>query len=124
MFDRIRGKAGKMDIDKASEELEEFLLENEKVEIAFKLVRDMIVFTNYRLITVDKQGLRGKKQELHIIPYKSITHYSIETAGTFDRDADLKIWIASMGERPLEKEIKKGEDIRDLQKALTTYVCK
>ena len=38
---------------------------------------------------VDKQGLTGSKVEYHSVPYRSITHLSIETAGTFDLDAEL-----------------------------------
>ena len=33
-------------------------------------------------------------RDYHSIPSKSITHFSIETAGTFDLDAELKIWIS------------------------------
>ena len=37
--------------------------------------------------------MTGNKVEYHSIPFKSITHFSIETAGTFELDAELKIWI-------------------------------
>ena len=56
------------------------LLEGENVNAAFKLVRDIIVFTDKRLILVDKQGLTGKKTEIQSIPYKSISRFSVETA--------------------------------------------
>lgn len=77
------------------------------MEAAFKLFRDMMVFTEKRLILVDKQGMTGKKTEYHSIPYKSISHYSIETAGTFDLDAELKIWISSAEEPLVDKQFKK-----------------
>ena len=35
---------------------------NENIDLAFKLVRDLIVFTDYRLIVVDKQGITGKSR--------------------------------------------------------------
>ena len=38
---------------------------------------------------VDKQGVTGRKVQYHSVPYKSITHFSVETAGTFDLDAEL-----------------------------------
>ncbi len=69
------------------------MLDDEKVEHAYKLIRDLIVFTNRRLILVDKQGVTGKKQNTILFLIKSITQYSIETAGHFDLDAELKIWI-------------------------------
>jgi hypothetical protein len=86
------------------------------------LIRDFFVFTNKRLVLVDKQGLTGKKVEYHSIPYKSITHFSVETAGRFDRDAEMKIWISGIRE-PIEREFKKGTDvIVGVQKALARYI--
>ncbi|MEC2549724.1 PH domain-containing protein, partial [Bacillus cereus] len=99
------------------------MLDDEKVEHAYKLIRDLIVFTNRRLILVDKQGVTGKKTEYHSIPYKSITQYSIETAGHFDLDAELKIWVSSM-EEPITKEFKGDDSILSIQKALVTFTTK
>ena len=63
--------------------------------MAFKLLRDVYIFTSKRLILVDKQGLTGKKVEMLSIPYRAISRFSVETAGHFDLDAELKIWISS-----------------------------
>jgi len=53
-------------------------------------------------LLVNKQSITGKKVEYHSIPYKNIRHFSIETAGTFDMDSELKLWIAGSSQ-PLEK---------------------
>ncbi len=37
----------------------------EQVELAFKLVRDLIIFTDRRMIIVDKQGMTGKKANIN-----------------------------------------------------------
>ncbi len=50
--------------------------------------------------------MTAKKIEYHSIPYKSITHFSIETAGNFDLDAELKIWISGT-QLPIEKQFNK-----------------
>ena len=70
---------------------------------------------------VDKQGITGKKTEYHSIPYRSITHFSIETAGNFDLDAELKIYISGMV-NPISKKFDKSLDIYQLQTILATYV--
>ena len=44
------------------------MLDDEKVEHAYKLIRDLIVFTNRRLILVDKQGVTDKNR----IPFYSL----------------------------------------------------
>ena len=66
----------------------------ERIEKAYQLLRDLFVFTNKRLILVDKQGLTGSKVEYRSLPYGSITHFSVEASGHFDLDAELKVWIS------------------------------
>ena len=121
-MDALLGNSSSMSVEDATKELKDVLFPGEEVEQAYKLIRDLIVFTGNRLILVDKQGITGKKVEYHSIPYKSISHFSTETAGTFDMDAELKIYISS-SETPIEKTFKKGNSIADVQKLLAYYVC-
>lgn len=123
ILDGLMGNVSEVDIKSVEKELELVIIENEKVEKAYKLIRDLIVFTNTRIILIDKQGVTGKKVEYHSIPYKSITHYSVETAGSFDLDAELKIWISSTA-NPVSKQFKKDKSIYDVQRAIAMYVSK
>ena len=52
---------------------------------------------------------------IYSIPYKSITHFSIETAGHFDLDAELKIWISGTA-LPIEKQLNNSISVYELQK--------
>jgi Bacterial PH domain len=119
----LLGNASEVDLHEVEKELELIVAENERIEKGYKIIRDYLVFTNTRLILIDKQGLTGKKTEFHSIPYKSITHFSVETAGTFDLDSELKIWISSTA-LPISKQFKKDKSIFDVQKALATYVAR
>lgn len=123
ILDGLMGNVSEVDIKSVEKELEVIVASNERVEKAYKLIRDLVVFTNTRLILIDKQGMTGKKVEYHSIPYRSITHFSVETAGTFDMDAELKIWISSTA-NPISKQFKKDKSIYDVQKALATYVSR
>ncbi|CAM5215271.1 hypothetical protein UACE39S_02431 [Ureibacillus acetophenoni] len=118
----ILGNASKANVDEVTKELGPILANGEEVDVAFKLIRDLIVFTNKRLIMVDKQGITGKKAEYHSYPYKSISHFSVETAGLFDANAELKIWISGAQLPAITKQFKKDNSIYDVQKALTA-VC-
>ncbi len=93
----------------------------ERIEEAYQLLRDLFVFTNKRLILVDKQGLTGSKVEYHSLPYRSITHFSVETAGHFDLDAELKVWISG-SPVPIQKRFNKQLNIYDVQSVLAGYV--
>jgi hypothetical protein len=121
LLDGLMGNASEINLAEVEKELEVILIDGEKIERGYKLIRDLFIFTNARLILVDKQGVTGKKIEYHSIPYKSITHFSVETAGTFDLDAELKIWVSSTAE-PIKKQFKKDKSIFDVQKAIATYV--
>ncbi|WP_408006291.1 PH domain-containing protein [Pseudalkalibacillus sp. A8] len=121
ILDGLMGNASEADLNAVEKDLQKIVTENEQVEKAFKIIRDLIVFTNKRLILIDKQGMTGKKIEYHSVPYRSVTHYSVETAGTFDMDAELKIYISSTTQ-PISKQFRKDKSIYDVQKALATYV--
>jgi hypothetical protein len=122
IFSGMLGNAWNVNKDDVKKELAKVLNENEDINAAFKLVRDLIVFTDKRLILVNKQGVTGKKTEYHSIPYKSISHFSVETAGHFDLDAELKLWISGALEPAVSLQFRKDESIYDIQKILAA-VC-
>ncbi len=119
----VLGNSSKIDPAKIQQEFSQILAPGERVEHAYQLIRDYFVFTDKRFVLVDKQGLTGSKVEYHSIPYKSITHFSIETAGTFDLDAELKIWISSTA-APIQKQFSKKLSIYEVQSVLASYVLK
>lgn len=120
-FDGMMGNASEINVTEIQRDFANILAPNERIEKAYKLIRDLFIFSNKRLILVDKQGVTGKKVEYHSIPYKSITHFSIETAGHFDLDAELKIWIAGNA-IPLQKQFNRSLNIYELQSVLAAYV--
>ncbi|MDM0108151.1 PH domain-containing protein [Variovorax sp. J22R24] len=117
------GNAAKIDAAKIQQEFSRILAPGERVEHAYQLIRDYFVFTDKRFVLVDKQGIRGSKVEYHSIPYKSITHFSIETGGTFDLDAELKIWISGTA-APIQKQFNKKLSIYEVQSVLASYILK
>ncbi|MBR2920752.1 MAG: PH domain-containing protein [Kiritimatiellae bacterium] len=124
LLSSIFGNASQVDVDKIIKDYEAIFFEGESVECAFILVRDVYIFTTKRLILVDKQGITGRKVEYLSIPYKSITRFSVETAGHFDLDAELKIWISSAAEPTIKKTFNKSANIYQVQKTLAQYVCR
>ena len=115
------GHASAFDPSQAQEEYAKLFADREVVEAAFKLVRDVVLFTDKRLIFVDKQGLTGRKTEYLSIPYRSIVRFSIESAGHFDLDAELKIWVTGAA-APIERTFDRKLDVYALQAILAGYV--
>ncbi|WP_454190992.1 PH domain-containing protein [Paenibacillus sp. Marseille-Q7038] len=120
-FDGLLGNASQVNLNEIQKEFAPLLAPSEQIERAYKLIRDMFIFTNKRLIIVDKQGLTGRKVEYHSVPYKSISHYSIETAGHFDMEAELKIFISS-STVPIQKNFNKSTNIYEVQSVLSHYI--
>jgi hypothetical protein len=115
------GNASEIDLEALKAELEPILVPGETVELGFQIIRDQFLFTNKRFVLIDRQGMTGKKVDYLSIPYRSITKFSLETAGRFDLDAELKIWVSSNPE-PIAKQLKKGTNIAAIQKALALGV--
>lgn len=123
LLDGIMGNASKIDAKKIQEEFGQLLAPGETVQQAYQLIRDYFVFTDRRLVLVDKQGFTGTKVEYHSIPYRSITHFSIETAGHFDMDAELKIWVTGQM-APIQKQFNKKLSIYEVQSVLANHILK
>ncbi|MCL1037106.1 PH domain-containing protein [Shewanella submarina] len=121
LLDAIMGNATEVDLTELQQELQPILSDNEQLSLAYKLIRDMFVFTDKRLILIDKQGVTGKKVSYLSIPYKSITFFEVETAGRFDMDAELKIYISGQKD-PLVKELKKGTDVVGIQRTMANHM--
>lgn len=122
LFNKILGNASEESAETLIEKFGHLLIDGEVVELGFKLLRDTFMFTDKRLIIIDVQGLTGKKVEYKSLPYKNISRFSLETAGTFDLDAELKIWISSENTPSVSKKFNKSIDVYKVQIFLANKV--
>lgn len=119
----ILGNASELNPAEVQRTLARLLTQGEVVEKAYKVIRDSFIFTNKRLVLIDVQGLTGSKVSYQSIPYRTITRFSVESAGTFDLDAELKIWVTG-GAAPFEFQFNKQVSIYDVQAVLAGYVAR
>ena len=118
------GNAGAVDRQKLESEFSQLLCENETIEIGFKIFRDTFIFTTKRLILINKQGIIGKKTEYLSVSYRSISRFSVETAGTFDLEAELKIWNSSEQTPSISKRFDRSVNVYEVQQLLAQHVLK
>jgi len=123
LLDGLMGNASEIDVAAVAAEFKEILVPSERTEKAYQLIRDTIVFTDKRLIYVDRQGLTGKKVEYQSIPYRNIVRFSVETAGSLDLDAELKIWVSG-NPAPIQLKFNKKLNIYTVQAVLAGYVLR
>lgn len=124
IFSALIGNAGAVNQETLVKDYGKLLIDGEEIELGFKLIRDTFIFTNKRLILVEKQGITGSKIEYKSIIYKSISRFSIETAGTFDLEAELKIWVSSEVNPSIIKQFNKSVNVYDVQSVLAHHILK
>ncbi|MFV0521743.1 MAG: PH domain-containing protein [Mangrovibacterium sp.] len=122
LFSSILGNSSEVSAESIEQKYAQLFITGETVEAAFKLFRDTFIFTNKRIILIDVQGVSGSKREYRSVAYKSISRFSIETAGTFDLDAELKIWVSSETEPSISKQFNKSVNVYDVQRLLAEHV--
>ena len=81
----------------AAKDVMPLLVPGEEIVGVYKAMRDYVVFTTKRIISVNVQGVTGKKKDFTSLPYSKVQVFSVETAGTFDLDSELELWFSGLG---------------------------
>lgn len=113
-------KLSAVNLSEVSDGVSDLLVPGEQLLQGYKAMRDYVVFTDKRLIAVNVQGMTGKKKDFTSLPYSKIQAFSVETAGTFDLDAELDLWFSGLGKVHLE--FKGTADIRQLGQLIAHHV--
>lgn len=102
--------------------IDDFLIGDEQIVGSYQSIRDGVVFTNKRIIAINVQGITGKKKDFTSIPYSKITTYSLETAGTFDLDAELELYLSGVGK--VKFEFTGSTDVKVICKLISEYTLR
>lgn len=106
-----------LDPHKAAVEFQRILLPDEEVLAAFRTIRDSVLLTDRRLLYVNVQGLTGSKVEYLSVPWRSVVRFSVESAGTIDLDADMKVWVSGAA-APIEVKVSRKSDPHRVQQIM------
>ena len=69
-------KLAQTNIEKAEKLVHPLMVGDEKIISAYKSVRDLVVFTNKRVIAVNVEGVTGKKKDFTSLPYAKVQAFS------------------------------------------------
>ncbi len=111
-----------IDPNEIRSEVTGLMIDGEEVEFAFKTVRDQLVFTNKRIISIDVQGLTGKRKSFATMPYSKIQYFSIQTPGFMELFPDSELFIMFSNGFTSQFEFKGAVDIGKIGRMLSTYV--
>lgn len=122
LLNALLGNASQVSIENLNKDFGHLLADGEKIEAGYQLIRDGFFFTNKRLVYIDKQGISGKKVSYVSIMYRNISRFAVETAGTFDLEAELKIWVSGEAMPSVSLQFNKNVNVYDIQKILITHL--
>ena len=108
--------------DEVRGEVDGLLIADEKVEFAFKTIRDQLVFTNKRIISIDVQGITGKRKSFATMPYSKIQYFSSQTPGFMELFPDSELFVMFTNGFTAKFEFKGAVDIGKIGRILSEYV--
>ena len=103
-------------------EVNGLLIEDEVPVMAFKTIRDQLIFTNMRIIAVDVQGLTGSRKSFSSMPYSKIQFFSIQTPSVAELVPDSELFLMFSNGFTAKFEFKGNVDIGAIGRMISEYV--
>ena len=102
-------------------EVNGLLIRDEQIVCAFQTIRDQLIFTNKRIISVDVQGLTGKRKSFTSLPYSRIQFFSIQTPGFMELVPDSELTLVFSNGFQAVFEFKGAVDIGTIGRMISEY---
>lgn len=115
-------KMSQIDPRRVVDEVRPLLIGGEEVVGAYKAMRDYVVFTNMRVISVNVQGVTGKKKDFTSLPYSKVSAFSVETSGVIDLDSELELYFSGVGK--VRFEFTGQSDIVQIGRLISSYILR
>ncbi len=111
-----------VNVDTFSKLISPIFIQGESILASFQTARDGVVFTNFRIIAIDTQGVTGKKKDITSLPYSKIQAFSVETAGVIDLDSELELYFIGLGN--VKFEFTNRANITEICQIISSYVLR
>ena len=111
-------------LDQIRGELQGLLIAGEQPMQAFKTVRDQLIFTNKRIISIDVQGITGRRKSFTSMPYSKIQFFSIQTPGFAEIFSDSELYVVFSNGTTATFEFNGKTDIGQIGRMISEYVLR
>lgn len=111
-----------INVEDVRDEVTGLLVKDESIVMAFKTIRDQLVFTNKRIISIDVQGLTGKRKSFTTMPYSKVQYFSIQTPGFLEIIPDSELSVMFNNGFTATFEFKGGVDIGLIGRIISEFV--
>lgn len=108
--------------DEVRNEVEGLLVKDEEVIYAFQTIRDQLVFTNKRIISIDVQGITGRKKSFSTMPYSKIQFFSIQTPRFIEIFPDCELFVMFSSGFTAKFEFKGQVDIGKIGRMISEFI--
>ena len=108
--------------EKVHNEVKGLLIEGEEMIAAFRTVRDQLVFTNKRIISIDIQGITGTRRSFSSMPYSKVQFFGIQTSGFLEIVPDAELMLTFANGTQACFDFKGNVDIGLLGRVISEYV--
>ena len=98
------------------------LINGEEIIYAFQTVRDQLVFTNKRIISIDVQGITGKRKSFATMPYSKVQYFAIQTPGFIEIFPDSELFLMFASGFTATFEFKGQVDIGKIGRIISEYI--
>ncbi len=109
-------------LDNIRDEVQGLLIDDEECIMAFRTIRDQLVFTNKRIISIDVQGITGKRKSFASMPYSKIQYFAIQTPGFLELFPDSELFVMFSNGATAKFEFKGRTDIGMIGRMISEYV--
>lgn len=113
-----------INIDNVRSDVNGLLIGGEEIIAAFQTIRDQLIFTNKRIISIDVQGITGKRKSFTSLPYSKIQFFSIQTPGFFEIIPDSELVLTFNNNFVATFEFKGNVDIGTIGRCISEFVLK
>lgn len=109
-------------LENVRNEVNGLLVGGEECIMAFQTIRDQLLFTNKRIISIDVQGLTGRRKSFASMPYSKIQYFSIQTPGFAELIPDSELFIMFSNGATAKFEFKGNTDIGKIGRMISEFV--
>jgi hypothetical protein len=104
----------------AAKKIKPIIIDGEYIIEAYQTIRDGVIFTNKRVISINVQGATGKKRDITSLPYSHIQAFSVETSGVIDLDSELDLYFSGLGH--VTFEFTGGSKILEICRVISEHI--
>ena len=111
-----------INLNSVHNEVAGLMVNGERPLMAFKTIRDQLVFTNKRIISIDVQGITGKRRSFTSLPYSKVQFFAIQTPGFMELVPDSELFLHFTNGFEATFEFRGNVDIGQIGRIISEYI--